>query len=401
VEGTPGKESVGFTKNMATADIGLSPRNVYFEAKPNYMDPLKEMFGHQFYSKLAATIASVHPLFPAEQFVKDVTRDIDALSLNQRMRKTSLILHEHLPKNYSQAVGILKEVVPQLNRGYTTLVFPDFVSQFGLSYFLESLDALKYFTTYGSSEFAIRVYLLNDFDRTLKTMEKWSADENFHVRRLSSEGSRPRLPWSFKLDQVIKNPRITSSILENLKCDDELYVRKSVANHLNDISKDSPDHVLKLVNTWDKAHPHTAWIVKRGLRSLLKSGDKKTMNVFGFTKRAKVAIRKFSMASDVVRLNDVLQFQFELVAESSKPQNLMIDYRIHYRKKSGIQSGKVFKLREVTLARGESIFIIKKQRFRDFTTRKLHSGQHVLEIVVNGEIVKRKTFNFLRGEQRS
>ncbi len=270
------------------------------------------------------------------------------------------------------------------------------MSQYGLSHFQESLEALKYFTSFGSSEFAIRVFLLQDFERALKDMQKWSTDDNFHVRRLSSEGSRPRLPWSFKLDQVIKNPKLTSPILENLKCDDALYVRKSVANHLNDISKDSPDHVLKLVNGWDKTHPHTAWIVKRGIRSLLKNGDKKSMNVFGLTKDAKVAIKRFSLASDVVRLNDVLQFQFDVIAEKSKPQRLMIDYRIHYYKKSGLQSGKVFKLKEVTLAPGETISIIKKQRFQDFTTRKLHSGQHVLEIVVNGEMVKRKVFTFIR-----
>lgn len=360
------------------------------------MDPLKEMFGHSFYKKLANTTASVYPQFQTARFIKDVTHQIDDLSLNQRMRKTSLILRQHLPENYSHTIGILKEVVPQLDGGYTTLVFPDFVSQFGLSHFQESLDALKYFTLFGSSEFAIRVFLVQDFERTLKTMQRWSVDENFHVRRLSSEGSRPRLPWSFKLDRVIKNPGITSSILENLKCDDELYVRKSVANHLNDISKDSPDHVLKLVSTWDKTHPHTAWIVKRGIRSLLKNGDKKSMNVFGLTKDVKVAIKRFSMSTDVVRLNDVLQFQFDVVSEKSKPQHLMIDYRIHYYKKSGIQSGKVFKLKEITLEPGATFSIVKKQRFQDFTTRKLHSGQHVLEIVVNGEIMKRKTFEFRR-----
>lgn len=360
------------------------------------MDPLKEMFGHAFYGKLANAITSVHPQFPAARFVKDVTRELTELSLNQRMRKTSQILRQYLPENYNHAIGILKEVVPKLERGYTTLVFPDFVSQYGLSHFAESLDALKYFTSFGSSEFAIRVFLQQDFTRTIKVMYKWSEDENFHVRRLSSEGSRPRLPWSFRLEQVIKNPEVTSPILENLKCDNELYVRKSVANHLNDISKDSPDYVLRLVNSWDKTNPDTAWIVKRGIRSLLKEGDKNSMNVFGLTKDVKVTIRKFRMSSDVLRLNDVLQFQFDVVSGKTKPQKLMIDYQIHYSKKSGKQSGKVFKLKEIVLGGGETISITRKQRFQDFTTRKLHSGQHILEIVVNGDIVKRKSFEFLR-----
>lgn len=360
------------------------------------MEPLKEMFGYAFYKKLASTVASVHHPFQVARFVKDVMHNIEELSLNERMRKTSVVLHQHLPERYTKSIGILKEVIPLLNTGYTTLVFPDFVSRYGLLHFQESLNALKYFTSFGSSEFAIRAFLLQDFDRTLKVMQQWSTDENFHVRRLSSEGSRPRLPWSFKLDQVIKNPKVTLPILENLKCDDMLYVRKSVANHLNDLSKDSPDHVLKLVNTWDKTHPHTAWIVKRGMRSLLKHGDKKSMNVFGFTKDVKVAIKRFSMSCDVVRLNDVVQFQFDVVSAKSKTQHLMIDYRIHYYKKSGVQSGKVFKLREFTLAPGETISIVKRQRFRDFTTRKLHSGPHVLEIVVNGVTMKQKRFEFIR-----
>ena len=360
------------------------------------MEPLKEMFNHTFYQKLANTFAVVHKPFQAERFVKEVTFELENLSLNQRMRNTSIILHQHLPENYSKAINIMKEVVPQLNSGYTTLVFPDFVSLYGLSHFRESLDALKYFTSFGSSEFAVRTFLRHDLDKTLNVMYKWSTNENHHVRRLASEGSRPRLPWSFKLDEIIKNPRLTAPILENLKSDDELYVRKSVANHLNDLSKDSPDYVLRLVKTWDKIHPHTAWIVKRGIRSLLKQGDKKSMALFNLTKDVKISVKRFKLSQPVVRLNDSLQFQFDLVSEKSSSQTLMIDYRIHYCKKSGAQLPKIFKLKEITLKQNDVVSITKKQRFQDFTTRKLFSGLHVLEIVVNGTVVKRKTFEFLR-----
>ena len=265
------------------------------------MELLKEMFGHTFYQKLANTFAVVHKPFQAERFVKEVTFELENLSLNQRMRNTSIILHQHLPEDYSKAINIMKEVVPQLNSGYTTLVFPDFVSLYGLYHFRESLDALKYFTSFGSSEFAVRTFLRHDLDKTLNVMYKWSTNENHHVRRLASEGSRPRLPWSFKLDEIIKNPRLTAPILENLKSDDELYVRKSVANHLNDLSKDSPDYVLRLVKTWDKIHPHTAWIVKRGIRSLLKQGDKKSMALFNLTKDVKISVKRFKLSQPVVR----------------------------------------------------------------------------------------------------
>lgn len=360
------------------------------------MEPLKEMFGQTFYKKLANTFASVYKPFQSEHFVKEVTANLENLSLNQRMRNTSIILHKHLPADYNKTIGIMKEVVPQLNGGYTTLVFPDFVSVYGTLHFRESLEALKYFTQFGSSEFAIRPFLKHDLDKTLNVMRQWSSDENHHVRRLASEGSRPRLPWSFKLDAIIEKPALTLPILENLKCDDELYVRKSVANHINDLSKDSPDYVLKLVKAWDKTHSHTAWIVKRGIRSLLKQGDKKSMALFNLTKDVKVSVKRFNLTNSVIRLNDSLQFQFDLVSEKSTIQTLMIDYRIYYFKKSGAQLPKVFKLKEITLKPGEILSIVKKQRFQDFTTRKLFSGIHVLEIVINGEVMKRMQFEFLR-----
>jgi 3-methyladenine DNA glycosylase AlkC len=360
------------------------------------MEPLKEMFGKAYYQKLARTISSVHKPFANAAFLKDVTNGLDALSLNERMRHTSRVLQQHLPEKYTTAVGILKEAIPLLNPGYTTLVFPDFVSQFGTKDLRTSLDALKYFTQFGSSEFAIRTFLKQDQEKTLRAMYGWSENEDVHVRRLASEGSRPRLPWSFKLDAIIKDPSLTAPILENLKADDELYVRKSVANHLNDITKDSPEYVMDLVKAWDKTHTHTGWIIKRGCRSLLKQGHEKSMALFGLTTDAAVKLTKFNMSSTTIRLNDELGFRFDLISQKATAQRLMIDYRIHYFKKSGAQLPKVFKLKEVTLAPDETLHIVKKQRFQDFTTRTLHSGTHILEIMVNGKTMLSKKFELVR-----
>jgi 3-methyladenine DNA glycosylase AlkC len=312
------------------------------------------------------------------------------------MRNTSVVLQRHLPESFAASIGIMKEVTPQLKGGYTNLVFPDFVAQFGQHNFSLSLEALNYFTRFGSSEFAIRTFLKQDLNATLKEMYKWAHDENEHVRRLASEGSRPRLPWSFKLDAVIQNPALTTPILQILQADEALYVRKSVANHLNDLTKDSPGHVLKLIKSWDQKHPHTAWIIKRGCRSLLKQGDKKSMAVFNFTKDVQVAIKNFSSNKSNLRLNDVLVFQFDLVSKKKTDQRLMINYRIHYSKKSGVQLPKVFKLKEMILKSSQTVSIKKQQRFQDFTTRKLHTGTHLLEIVINGEIVVKKKFEFKR-----
>jgi 3-methyladenine DNA glycosylase AlkC len=356
------------------------------------MEPLKEMFNPAYYAKLAHQIKQVYKPFASEKFLRQVVAPLTSLSLNERMRHTSVVLHDYMPADYEKAIGILKETIPLLKPGYTNLIFPDFVSQYGMPHVKTSLEALHYFTQFGSSEFAIRTFLKADLDNTLKAMYRWSEDDNEHVRRLSSEGSRPRLPWSFKLDAIIQRPLLTQPILENLKQDDSLYVRKSVANHINDISKDTPEYVLRLVKTWDKKHPHTAWIVKRGCRSLFKLGDQQSLAAFNYTKDVKVTLRKFKLNTDSIRIGEAITFQFELLSKHSKSQKLMVDYRVHYVKKGGGTSPKVFKLKEINLNPNTSVSIIKKQRFQDFTTRKHFAGKHKIEILINGVVAKKVAF---------
>ena len=356
------------------------------------MEPLKEFFNKAFYDNLARVIHSEYSDFHPEKFVKDVTKDFEPLSLNERMRNTSVVLKQHLPADYTKTLDILYRVVPQLKTGYTTLVFPDFVSQFGLEKQELSLEALKYFTQFGSSEFAIRVFLKQDFDQVIKTMIRWAEDDNHHVRRLASEGSRPRLPWSFKLQQVIDNPKVTQPILERLNADAELYVRKSVANHLNDFSKDNADYMLGLVKNWDQSHPHTAWIIKHGTRTLIKKGNDASLSLFGFEENPKLRLEAFSLHSDTIRLGEELVFAFDLVSEKKSTQKLVVDYIMHYRKASGETSPKVFKLKELHLQPGETVRITKKQRLQDFSTRKHYAGIHAVEIQVNGKVMGRKEF---------
>ncbi|ASS48340.1 MAG: hypothetical protein A3D31_08750 [Candidatus Fluviicola riflensis] len=351
------------------------------------MEPLKELFNRAFYEQFADAFTEVHSGFNRDQFVKDVTKHFEPLSLNERMRNTSVVLQKHLPADYEKALEIMYATIPTLRSGYTTLVFPDFVSQFGLQHRQLSLEALKYFTKFGSSEFAIRVFLKNDFESTLAKMIDWAGDENHHVRRLATEGSRPRLPWSFKLPQVIENPRVTQPILEQLKSDPELYVRKSVANHLNDFSKDNPEYMIDLVSSWDRSHPHTAWIVKHGTRTLIKKGNAASMAVFGFEKEVKLRVENFHLVSADLKLGEVLDFSFDLISEKQTSQKLVVDYIIHYRKSAGDLSPKVFKLKELTLEPNQRITLSKKQRIQDFTTRKHYAGEHLLEIQVNGKVM--------------
>lgn len=349
------------------------------------------MFNRSFYQKLASEFEKANPGFNAKQFVTDVTKGIEPLSLNQRMRNTTTVLKKHLPNKFDKAVNVMKKVIPNMNTGYTNLLFPDYVSVYGLDHMDLSLEALKYFTRFGSSEFAIREFLKKDFKKTIREMYKWAEDKNHHVRRLASEGSRPRLPWSFKLDEVIKKPSITRPILEILKADTELYVRKSVANHLNDIAKENPDYMLEVITSWDKTNPHTAWIIKHGSRTLIKKGHSGSLSVFDFEKNAKVDVKDFKV-SKKVKLGDQLHFGFQLHSKKNKPQKLVVDYIIHYLKKSGELSPKVFKLKEVQLEPGARLSFEKKQLIKDFTTRKHFPGVHEIAVQVNGNVLVKEKF---------
>lgn len=358
------------------------------------MEPLKEMFNKKYYRQLAEALSEADKNFNAKKFLNDVTDNMEPLSLNQRLRNTSIQMKKHLPPNYRKSIDVLKKVATQMPKGYTALIYPDYIGLYGHDDRELSLDALSHFTSYGSSEFAIREYLKRDVKSTLKTMEKWAEHKSEHIRRLASEGCRPRLPWSFKLDAIIQDPTLTKNILQKLNADDSLYVRKSVANHLNDFSKDHPDYMLRLVSSWDKEHPHTAWIIKHACRTLIKKGNAKALKIFSFDKNVQVKLDQLNISKDKIKLGESLYFDFTLHSQGKKSQKLVVDYCIHYYKKTGT-SPKVFKLKEIELKPGEKININKSQLFKDLTTRKHYSGKHVLEILVNGNVLGKKEFGLV------
>lgn len=349
------------------------------------MDPLKEMFNAAYFLKLEAAVKKAYPNFKQKDFHAVMLKGLEPLSLNERLRKTTTTLRAFLGEDYEKSLRILKESANYAPTGYTALVFPDYVGQYGLHDFKTSLPALAYFTSFGSSEFAIREFLRKDFDACLPTLIRWTKDSNHHVRRLASEGSRPRLPWSFKLDRVIQEPQVTKELLTNLNTDDTLYVRKSVANHLNDISKDNADYLLRTLKTWNQKHPQTAWITKHATRSLIKQGDARSLQLLNFEKNVKCRVDNLKVTKRI-KLGERLEVSFDLVSEKKQTQKLVVDYCIHYVKQSGKLSAKVFKLKNVDLKTGECISINTSQQIKDFTTRKHFAGKHKLEILVNGEI---------------
>ena len=357
---------------------------------------LRDGLNEERFTALAEQVHAVFPAFDSQRFLALALPGLDALSLMQRVRRLTESLRTTLPADYRAALEVLRRLAPLLGGGFACFVPPDFVGQYGLDDFDHSMEALKFFTGFGTSEFAVRVFLRHDQTRALAIMEGWSRSTDDAVRRLASEGSRPRLPWSFRLDALVKDPRPTATILEHLNNDSSLYVRKSVANHLNDIAKDHPDYLFERIAGWPLEQPHTRWVVKHGLRTLIKQGNGRALELIGAGTGAQVALRGFAVAPQQLRLGEKVTVSFELQSTSEKAQRLVVDYIVHYVKKSGATSAKVFKLKELTLAPGAAIVLSRAQQIRDFTTRIHHAGRHEVEIVVNGTSVGRDFFHLSR-----
>ncbi|WP_174254576.1 DNA alkylation repair protein [Burkholderia sp. S171] len=354
---------------------------------------LKEIFNERRFRDMALDVKAVYPSFDTRRFLKISLAELDDLTLMQRLRRMTQALRATLPADYRQALEVLRALALRIDNGFATLVLPDYVGQYGLDDFDVSMDALKFFTAFGSSEFAVREFLRKDLKRALAIMEIWSRDDSDAVRRLASEGSRPRLPWSFRLDAILVDPSLAAPILENLRSDTSLYVRKSVANHLNDVTKSHPEWVLDRLATWPIENAHTAWIAKRALRSLIKAGNGRALTVIGAGGVPDVKVSKFAVTPRQVALGERVTLSFELASKCPDSQRLVIDYRMHYVKKSGVTAAKVFKLKELTLDGGQKVAIERTQNIRDFTTRVHYAGRHDVEILVNGVCLAKGYFD--------
>jgi 3-methyladenine DNA glycosylase AlkC len=357
--------------------------------------PLKDIFDEKRFQLIGKDVAAVWAPFDVEQFLEIGLRDHAQLTLLQRLRRVSLALRETLPTDYPEALDILYKLAPRTEKGFVSLFLPDFVGQYGLGHFAASMQALKAFTKLGSAEFAVREFLKADLMATLTVMRDWSLDEDEHVRRLASEGSRPRLPWSFKLQAIIDDPELTLPILVNLAQDPSLYVRKSVANHFNDVSKDHPEWLLSTLVKWPTSHPHSTWIKKRALRTLVKAGHQGALSHIGASEEVAVAVRRFEASPITLSLGDNLTLSVELLSQSEKPQQLVVDYLVHYVKKSGGTSPKVFKMKELTLDPHEQVSFKRLQNIKDFSTRRHYCGQHLVELMVNGKCLARSRFEIV------
>ncbi|VVP80500.1 putative protein YhaZ [Pseudomonas fluorescens] len=356
---------------------------------------LKEIFNAERLQHIATEMTAVYPAFDAKAFLKLAKKDLAELSIMQRLARVSESLHAVLPLDFEASLEVLRALAPRLNSGFVSMCLPHYVASYGADRFELSMEALKYFTAFGSSEFAIRPFLRRDIERSLKWMHAWSLDDNEHVRRLASEGCRPRLPWSFRLERIQADPTLAASILDNLKADSSLYVRKSVANHLNDITKDHPEWVLDLIEGWSLDNKHTAWIARHALRSLIKQGNQRALAIIGAGGKPEVEIVDVQVNPPVIGLGEKITLSFAVRSTVENSQRLVIDYAIDYVKANGSTSAKVFKLKALTLPGNTTQTLARGQHIKELTTRRHYAGKHAVHVLVNGERLASTIFEIL------
>ena len=367
-------------ENKTTSPIGES-----FQIKTG--EPLKNILNYESLRNGALVIQSVYHSFKVDEFVNSIIDETwENLELKSRGRQVTLNLGKYLPSDYRKALAILEKLADAYSGGHFVLgfSFPDFVEVYGQneSDWNISINALEKFTILWSSEMAVRTFIIKHEECMMQQMLIWSKHENEHVRRLASEGCRPALPWAIALPKFKKDPAAILPILTELKADSSAYVRKSVANNLNDISKTRPDIVIKLATEWYGENNDTNWIIKHGCRTLLKKGNSDILTLFGLKDNVSIVVEDFSLSTNCISIGEDLAFSFAI--STKKMAKIRLEYGIDYVKSNGKRNRKIFKISEVSLKENQRKLYVKKHSFANLSTRKHYSGIHSITLIVNG-----------------
>ncbi|SDE04558.1 3-methyladenine DNA glycosylase AlkC [Paenibacillus sp. UNCCL117] len=353
-------------------------------------EPLKTIYNEKFLHEFGEKVQAAYPDFDNQSFVSaTMDRGWEELELKGRIRRISLTLGEHLPPRYEEALNILY-AIDKTCVGFPYLFFPDFVEVHGqeTEHWELSMQALERFTGKSSAEFAVRPFLLADPERMMAQMAAWAEHPDEHVRRLASEGCRPRLPWGQSLPLFKRDPSPVLPVLERLKADPSLYVRKSVANNLNDIAKDHPGLVIETARRWLGTDTHTDWIVRHGCRTLIRRAVPEVLELFGYAQAGEeeqlAASASITAEPAVLTIGESCELQYELGIRDGAPLRVRIEYGIEFVKARGQTSRKLFLLSDKTVPGGTSLQGSRRHRWADLTTRRHYPGEHRIGLFVNG-----------------
>jgi 3-methyladenine DNA glycosylase AlkC len=355
-------------------------------------ETLKSRYGVDVPHRVAAMVAAVHPAFDTPAFVDDALAGYDTLELMPRGRHMAQALRRHLPADVPTALDLLVRSLPPVGTPvegamgpFVYLPHSFYIAEHGLDHFEAAMRAMHALTQRFTAEFCVRPFLLQHQQATLACLQRWASDPSEHVRRLVSEGTRPRLPWAPRLPAFQRDPTTTLALLEGLKDDPSLYVRRSVANHLNDIGKDHPDRLVATTQRWmGNATPQRRWVVHHALRSLVKQGHPNALATIGFGEAAQVRLDGVVVDPPVVPIGAKVALVFDLTHVGKGAQRVLVDLRVHYVKQNGRTGPKVFKFKVLDLAPGQTVRLTKHLSLAQLTTRQHHPGHHRVEVLVNG-----------------
>lgn len=371
------------------------------------------MYNEQFFDKFTKDLKLVIHDFDACDFVSQVMDDQwEKREYKQRIMHMATVLQKFLPADYREAIAKILELLDYVkntlpdfskiddkNFGLLTLeygaILDKYVEQYGMDDYETSVKAIERITQFTSCEFATHSFIIKYQDKMMEQMLSWSKHEHWGVRRLASEGCRPRLPWAAALPKLKDNPAPIIPILENLKNDPSRFVRLSVANNLNDISKDNPETVIELAKRWKGESKEVEWVIKHGCRTLLKQGNPEVMKLFGFDPIKGIGMEKFRVLTPTVKIGESLEFSFNLLNNNDKKTKLRLEYGVYYRKADGTLSRKVHKISEKDYAGGSLTQITRKHSFRVVTTRRFHPGLHRVAVIINGNEFEKHDFELI------
>lgn len=362
-------------------------------------EPFKNFFSIPLIEKMGALLGNAYPPFDQQKFKALASADFEALELKQRSNQIRDALVATLPHDIGVAGPILiqtlgsespidggttKEQSEGLS-GFAIMPMADFVSEVGINSPTISYGVLEELTKRFSAEFAVRPFIVADPDNAMHQFAKWAKSNNPHVRRLASEGCRPLLPWGLRLQNFVKDPSPLLPILDELKDDPTEYVRRSVANNLNDIAKNQPDLVAQIAKEWLKgATKDRQRLVRHACRTLIKQGHQPTLAALGYN-ALDVEFSTFGVQSYKINLGQALQLGFTIKNTTNKSQPFILDYAIHFMKANGSLSPKVFKLKTGDLKPDQTLRIEKAHMIKPITTRTFYPGEHKIEILANGK----------------
>lgn len=376
-------------------------------------EAFKNMYNEQFFERFTKDLKVVISDFDARAFVSRVMdSEWENREFKQRCSHITTVLKEFLPADYKVAIAKILELLEYVDNthpDYSVIndkkfgltleygaVLDNYIEQYGLDDYETSIKAIEKITQFTSCEFVTHPFIIRYPDKMMAQMLAWSKHSHWGVRRLASEGCRPRLPWAMALPNLKKDPSPILPILENLKNDPARFVRLSVANNLNDIAKDNPQVVIDLVKKWQGESQEVDWVIKHGCRTLLKQGNREMMELFGFgAVSGNISIKDFQISTPEVKIGSWLEFSFKLLNNNDTKAKIRLEYGLYYQKANGTLTKKVCKISEKEYTANSVTQINRKHSFKVVTTRKFHLGLHQVAVIINGNEFEKYDFELI------